>query len=140
MIYFLRAGCDGPVKIGYAKRSVEDRVAGFQTGHYETLVVIRKTPGSRLDEAKLHRYFANQRLRGEWFKFCEEMMTIDVSTIQAGDVRFNIDVLGFDAEFTELRTESAVDYANISPPLSKSIKQRKLRYPRVVYRPKLINI
>lgn len=69
MIYFIQAGEDGPVKIGFAKTvvGVHRRLAGFQTSHHETLRLLGYLEGSREDEATLHRVFADARVRGEWF-------------------------------------------------------------------------
>lgn len=43
MIYFLRAGSDGPVKIGRTKdrRTLKQRLATLQVGQAQTLSVIR---------------------------------------------------------------------------------------------------
>jgi hypothetical protein len=70
VIYFIQAGARGDVKIGYAKThaAVDRRRATFQTGHSETLQILGVVEGEREDEATLHRYFAPDRVRGEWFR------------------------------------------------------------------------
>jgi len=71
-VYFIRAGNNGPIKIGVAV-NVESRMETLQTGnHLELRIVTKIKCDSRLDaygkENKFHRLFAKKRLRGEWFK------------------------------------------------------------------------
>lgn len=73
-IYIIRAGDNGPVKIGKAD-DVELRRADLQTGHHETLHIIRVIDTADHTEAALHRRFAQHRIRGEWFHFDPEMLT-----------------------------------------------------------------
>lgn len=70
MIYFIQAGEDGPVKIGYTKRAegVKRRLTTFQTSHAETLRLLGSHEGTLEDEKELHRQFSNRRVRGEWFE------------------------------------------------------------------------
>jgi hypothetical protein len=72
--YIVRAGENGPVKIGWAD-DVPSRLATLQTGHYETLTVIREVDTWWQSEAEFHRRFASHRLRGEWFTFVPEMLS-----------------------------------------------------------------
>ena len=76
MIYFIRAGTDGPVKIGYAA-SVERRVALIQAGNHQRFTLLRTLPGDRQTEGWLHRHFAAARIDREWFAFDAEMLTIE---------------------------------------------------------------
>jgi predicted GIY-YIG superfamily endonuclease len=71
-VYFVRAGNRGAVKIGIA-RNVERRVATLQTGNAFKLNVMAVIPcSSRIEaqslEERLHKRFAKQRIRGEWFQ------------------------------------------------------------------------
>lgn len=69
-VYFLQSEPpEGPVKIGYTRRKVTDRVAEAQTFSANRIVVLAETLGSREEEATLHRVFAAQRLSGEWFRY-----------------------------------------------------------------------
>lgn len=79
-VYLIRAGENGPVKIGHA-RNPERRMAGFQTGHYERLSLLRTWPGGQPEEAALHRAFSEYRLNGEWFRFCPAMLDADVKAL-----------------------------------------------------------
>lgn len=74
-VYFIRAGENGPVKIGTAVNP-QRRLRYFQTAHYEPLSIIREIPGGRVEEAWLHRFFQDVRVRNEWFRFCAEMFEI----------------------------------------------------------------
>lgn len=66
-VYFIRAGDDGPIKIGravYPRR----RMSELQVSHHETLTILAIMPGGEDVEASLHRQFASLSLRGEWFR------------------------------------------------------------------------
>lgn len=78
-IYFIRSGIDGPVKIGQT-RDVIQRLNNLQTAHHDTLNLIRVIDGTPDLEARLHQHFADYRLRGEWFRFCDEMLTVELPT------------------------------------------------------------
>jgi hypothetical protein len=75
MIYFIRAGYSGPVKIGRAD-DPRSRLEYLQTGHYETLEIVRSLTGDFREERWLHQEFANLRIRGEWFHFSPDMLTV----------------------------------------------------------------
>lgn len=66
MVYFIRAGKDGPIKIGIA-RDPASRLATLQTGHHDTLEIVALTDGGSAQEAAYHAHFSDFRLRGEWF-------------------------------------------------------------------------
>ena len=80
MIYFIRAGADGPVKIGYAA-SVARRVALIQAGNHQRFTLLRTLPGRRDAEAWLHHRFAAGRIDREWFAFDPTMLTVEVPPI-----------------------------------------------------------
>ena len=75
-VYFIRAGKDGPVKIGVAA-DIPERIKALQTAHFEELALIREIPGDFEDEVWLHARFADQAIRGEWFQFSAEMLTVE---------------------------------------------------------------
>lgn len=72
-VYMVRAG--GKVKIGFA-RDAQHRTRDLQTGHYETLEVLRVIEGGRQTERWLHSRFAEHRLRGEWFNYHPAMLDV----------------------------------------------------------------
>jgi hypothetical protein len=77
IVYFIQAGENGPVKIGYTYEP-EKRLIAMQGNHYEMLRILRVVPGNRYGERRLHQHFAHLRIRGEWFSFSEEMLTVAV--------------------------------------------------------------
>lgn len=79
-VYFLRAGKDGPIKIGIAQDTV-NRMGQLQCGcawPIEVLGTIEN--GGRKLEAKLHKQFANLRMNGEWFEPRRELIEFIQST------------------------------------------------------------
>jgi hypothetical protein len=64
------------VKIGYAI-DPKARLGNLQTGHHVELKLLRTMPGGRDTEAQLHRHFNGLHIRGEWFHFSKEMLTIN---------------------------------------------------------------
>lgn len=71
-VYFIRAGNNGPIKIGVAD-NVEKRVETLQTGNAVELIVIAVIKCSSRSaafnkEAAFHKMFASKRIRGEWFR------------------------------------------------------------------------
>jgi hypothetical protein len=75
MIYFIRAGLSGPVKIGRAD-DPQSRIEYLQTGHYEELTLVRCIDGSMMEERWLHQEYAALRIRGEWFHYDAAMMSV----------------------------------------------------------------
>jgi len=80
MIYIIRAGADGPVKIGYAV-SVERRLALLQAGNHQRLTLLRAIVGGLKTEGWLHRRFAAVRIDREWFAFDPDMLTVEPPVI-----------------------------------------------------------
>ena len=68
MIYFIQAGDNGPVKIGYTKKDPDARMASLQTGSHDKLKLIGHRSGSTIKERELHQTFDKSRIRGEWFE------------------------------------------------------------------------
>jgi len=78
-VYFIRAGEEGPVKIGWAV-DPQQRLAVLQTAHHEELVLLRVLDGEQPEERQLHRRFGPHRIRGEWFRFVDAMLAPDPFT------------------------------------------------------------
>lgn len=76
MRYFIRAGAEGPIKIGKAD-DVECRLRSLQTAHYEELSVMAVDTEF---ESSLHRAFADDQIRGEWFRPSVPLLTYIAST------------------------------------------------------------
>lgn len=66
-IYFVRAGEDGPVKIGFTHGAPSDRIAALQTGCPYPIVYLGAIWGTQVEERQLHRRFINHWISGEWF-------------------------------------------------------------------------
>lgn len=73
-VYFIR-NQNGNVKIGHSVNPAK-RLMLLQTGTAESLRIVRTIEGDDATERWLHRHFASDRIRGEWFNFREEMLTI----------------------------------------------------------------
>lgn len=84
MIYFVRAGEDGPVKIGVSTNAAK-RIDALKTASPIKLSVLRVIEGDRLQEQALHWEFRNLRLQGEWFRFDPRMLEVDPDTIVVGE-------------------------------------------------------
>lgn len=70
-IYFAQVGRpDGPVKIGYTGRRVQERMREGQTFSPQELEVLVEAYGTYEDEARLHRIFKPYLIRGEWYAPC----------------------------------------------------------------------
>lgn len=67
-VYFIRAGEDGPIKIGFTTGSINRRIAMLQTGNPQRLELVGIVDGGDIeDERLLHMRFNETRLVGEWF-------------------------------------------------------------------------
>jgi len=75
MIYFISAGRQY-IKIGYtADSSASKRLYDMQIGCPLDLRLLGTMPGDRGDEWALHRRWADQQHRGEWFRTSRELRT-----------------------------------------------------------------
>ena len=110
-VYMIRAGADGPVKIGVAAHP-QKRLSALQTGQPETLTILRVLEGDRHFESALHRHFAHRRTRGEWFKHCNEML---------GDLEF-------------LRRSAANDLGFADLPIPAPKRTQSVRYDAALVR------
>jgi hypothetical protein len=71
-VYFLRAGTDGLIKIGFTRRPVKYRLREIQQLCPVELSVVAVIPDAdRGLERRLHRDFSHERVRGEWFESCD---------------------------------------------------------------------
>ena len=66
IIYLIREGLTGPVKIGTAQ-NIEQRLSALQTGNPRELHLIGILPEGHKQEQELHTQFASCHIRGEWF-------------------------------------------------------------------------
>lgn len=61
-------------KIGYTKRSIEERIKEFKTGNASEFYIIDSFSskwGTKI-EASLHRLFKKNKISGEWFNLSDD--------------------------------------------------------------------
>ena len=73
MIYFIRAGLHGPVKIGHTAGHPEERMRSLQVSCWDQLHLLAFIPGDTTTERLLHKRFSGDRMRGEWFRWTERL-------------------------------------------------------------------
>lgn len=73
LVYFAQRVSGGPIKIGVAK-DPDKRLQTLQCACPERLALLAITLGGYVEEAKLHRHFAVDRLEGEWFTPSDELL------------------------------------------------------------------
>lgn len=81
-IYFFQIE-SGPVKIGTAF-NVEERLKIAKTFSHEHVSIIGKFPGNNKIELTLHSILDGCRIRGEWFKGTEEVLSISKGIFDIG--------------------------------------------------------
>lgn len=81
-LYFIRAGEDGPIKIGHAKLPDARRHA-LQPGNHVQLNVVCIFPGGVDAEVAAHFAFRHLRIRGEWFRPEPDLMALVTKLNQA---------------------------------------------------------
>jgi hypothetical protein len=74
-VYFIRAGEDGPIKIGFADDAAT-RLRELQTGNHLDLRIVATREGGRTQEALLHDYLDEDCIRGEWFRPTERVLAV----------------------------------------------------------------
>lgn len=79
-VYIAMKG-DGSVKIGTSER-VLPRVSNLRWQYKDTFTIIRIIPGSYPEERWMHRTFKDQRIKGEFFTFSAEMMTVNPPSVE----------------------------------------------------------
>jgi len=76
-VYFAMSRKDGTVKIGHST-DPEKRIAHVSWFVKEDLILLRTSPGDRMSEAWCHYKFEPSLIKGEWFFFDREMMTVTI--------------------------------------------------------------
>jgi len=72
-IYFIQAGENGPIKIGFTNGDGKTRMAQLQTGNNKKLKLLFIYTGGTVTEKELHWFHRYHRVRGEWFNNVPEI-------------------------------------------------------------------
>ena len=73
-IYFLLSEKLDAVKIGFTRNNdMKVRLRDCQTWSPHEYDVLKVVEGTMLEERQLHRRFAKDKIRGEWFKYSEAL-------------------------------------------------------------------
>lgn len=77
-VYFVQAGDDGPIKIGFAKNPV-NRLPGLQVNNPARLRPLGQLEGDKTTERELHARFIGTRISGEWFEPSPDLLALAAS-------------------------------------------------------------
>ena len=81
-VYFIGIEPEGPIKIGHTT-DIDIRLAKLQHASPYLLTVLAVAPGGSVAETALHRTFASNRIRGEWFERTPELLSL-IADIRSG--------------------------------------------------------
>ncbi|WP_122049881.1 GIY-YIG nuclease family protein [Asaia bogorensis] len=109
-VYIVRAGADGPVKIGFTT-SPTTRFSAIGTSNAAGLSLLRLIEGSRATERWFHQAFDHQHIRGEWFSFDADMLTAIPDAKQDEDPEVSLE-----HEAAKLEAQEIVKAAGDSAP------------------------
>lgn len=119
MIYFVRETGNQYIKIGTAI-DVASRTKGLQTANPRKLHVKAILEGSHQTEKELHKLFEKSNVRGEWFKFNDDIKFF-VRAIQENPQTKNIYSLCRKSQ--EMRIRAKAKRLGTDHKLSKRIKK-----------------
>lgn len=85
-VYFIWAG--EQIKIGFSRNPFA-RARSLSTGVPAPVSAIAGVPGSRQDEARMHKAFHRWHRHGEWFEACPELIDIMMRSIADGKLQFD---------------------------------------------------
>lgn len=73
-VYFIRAGGNGPVKIGSLDGGdIYKRLSALQCGNHKPLYLRSFIVGNSFTERQLHSRFHHLHIRGEWFRVADDL-------------------------------------------------------------------
>lgn len=87
MIYFVKQGRTGAIKIGYTNGDVKVRLAALQTASPERLILLGCVEGNRDTEKQPHQFFSAHKLNGEWYKPSKFIMDYILGAILNKDIK-----------------------------------------------------
>ena len=73
VVYFVEAPATGQIKIGFTT-NIEARFKALSAHSGAELRLLATMPGTRRKERTLHRKFAADRVRGEWFRATDDLL------------------------------------------------------------------
>lgn len=82
-VYFIVCGSGRAVKIGRAN-DVESRLAALQVANHDDLKLIASFAAPEEVERLLHGVLAEYRIRGEWFRCSDDVLTVAEAAIDGG--------------------------------------------------------
>lgn len=92
-VYLIKNLDDDQYKIGYTRRTVEQRIKEFKTGNCNELKLIHQFEskwGSKI-EAVLHRKYKWKKIDGEWFYLEKE--EVDNFILECQKIHQNLEIL-----------------------------------------------
>lgn len=105
-VYFIQCAPFGPVKIG-SSANPANRIRDIQTASPHELRLLCVAVGSERDEKALHAVFAQERIRGEWFRPSERLMN-EIDRIASMERKLGRDPL-MNAAQSETASETSKD-------------------------------
>ena len=83
-IYLICAEINGEKlhKIGYTRRTVEQRIKEFKTGNASEFYIVesfRSEWGTKI-ESQLHRIYSHKKVKGEWFNLDQDDISTFINT------------------------------------------------------------
>ncbi|HTD72233.1 MAG TPA: GIY-YIG nuclease family protein [Steroidobacteraceae bacterium] len=115
-VYFIQNE-RGSVKIGHSANPAK-RLASLRVSSPEDLTLIRVIEGEVTTEGQMHKHFSAHRIRGEWFRFNDEMLTIGVTVsppreapVRSGPLVTHTDILALWPRVSHLAADLEVPYA-----------------------------
>lgn len=99
-IYFVKAGPDGPIKIGWTVNP-QKRLEQLQTGSAVRLFILGTMEGSSVGESAFHKRWSRYRIRGEWFEPAPEIVDFVRINRHRGFVEVELDDIADDEGYWE---------------------------------------
>lgn len=89
-IYFIgiKGEADGPIKIGKTS-NLEQRLAAHQVSNHKELELLAFVECPRPIEEWIHKLFADDKIRGEWFKQSERLLALMEAASKGEDALYD---------------------------------------------------
>lgn len=130
MIYIIKEKTSNFCKIGYSK-NVKIRLRKMQSDNPRELILLKTYEGDLNIEKRIHNKYKELHIRGDWFKFDNEMLNIDLNNLPNNKESIKVNTKLLKAE---LKINNLINNNNIN-----FIKKEDLDIPNHYYN-KLKNI